>query len=106
MTSALIFAMLYQSLHIYEHLAEDHEIHSTISADYSKTSYHKDHSSHDQCFACDFVFSTIYHSDQINYVFIPVPYFYEQNIIFDQYFTSNLFQTSYIPRGPPAFYIG
>lgn len=98
----VLFAILFQSLHSYEHLLEDHaetEMHQT--ADHSQQLLHQKNHDHDKCFACDFIFSSFVSSSLTTYsfevAFEAISYSFTYNA------TPSFFSgSSFSLRGPPS----
>ncbi|KDN56542.1 hypothetical protein [Flavobacterium seoulense] len=100
---AVLFSILFQSIHAYEHHSEQ------IAAKYSqqhsknKTDINNDHSVSEKCFSCDFSFSSftthdfyVFSFHKNNVVKTSVSLFFEKSTSF---FTGSLFAL----RAPPIF---
>ncbi len=98
----VLFAMLFQSVHIYEHISREE---STSGVSFQNDNdftekFQKNNHEHDHCFACDFTFSLYTSVDFQTFEFFistpEVPYFsnYTSN---DKSFCGSLFSH----RGPP-----
>lgn len=101
MLSALVFALLYQSLHIYEHVLSDHKVDFTENTHHTQPHFSADHAHHEKCFVCDFTFSFITYTDQTTFEWI-YPIFDHHVSIVDTLLFTHFYENSYIPRGPPS----
>jgi len=99
---AVLFAMLFQSFHSYEHLAKQlSQKQCQHKYDLSKTEFTHHHNNFDHCFVCEFTFVNFISPERISYYSYPnhgkIPYFYAvQDAIIS--FSGSLFAL----RGPPV----
>jgi len=99
----ILFAILFQSVHSYEHLAEQFtEAHCDHKYNTSKTEFSHSHHEFDDCFTCDFSFSNYIPVQFFSFGFIKnaktetLPFsITEKPLVFSGNFTSL--------RGPPCF---
>ena len=98
---AVLFSMLFQYVHSYEHLAKqlsEKECHHKYT---SKQEITHQHISFDHCFVCDFTISTFISSDIFNFEFkkiiIPSGYSLLNSRKITQFFKGSLFAL----RAPP-----
>ena len=101
-----LFALLLQSGHSFVHLEEElaqKQCHHKYAK--NKTEYTHAHHKLDQCFVCEFAFSTALKSEAIAFRVvkeaIPVPYSYFHSRQITQAFRGSLFAL----RGPPSFIV-
>ena len=94
----VLFALLFQSLHSYEHfLADDFAIHQK---DASQQDLHQNDHNHQKCFVCEFTFNNFVGAEIVSFTFktsfesIAYNFFYTEN---PSYFSGS--HTSL--RGPP-----
>lgn len=98
----VLFAILFQSLHSYEHLVEHHPK-SEIDhrAENSEKGFHQNTHDHEKCFACEFVFSSFVGASFTTYsfdlAFEAVCYNFSYNET-PSFFSGSLLSL----RGPPA----
>ncbi len=101
----VLFSMLFQSFHSYEHLAEKFSekiCHHEESENKAEFTHH--HHVPDHCFVCEFTFSSFI-SPETNWysariVHAEIPYFYTKTETPDSFFGA-----SYSLRGPPIFIV-
>jgi hypothetical protein len=97
----VLFAMLFQSFHSYEHLAKqlsekhcEHKYHS------NKTEFSHQHNSFDTCFVCEFTFSSVIAPENVSFDCFSVPVAIPYSFAFSETILS--FSGSlYSLRGPP-----
>ena len=97
---SVLFAILFQSLHSYEHfLGEELAVHQL---DTHKLDLHQNDHNHEQCFVCEFTFSSFLASEKPSFTFlsefVTVPYQFPFSVNPSVYSGS-----SFSLRGPPAF---
>ena len=103
MSVVILFAILFQSVHSYEHLTEKllekkcyHQRHS------NQEITHK-HNSFDNCFVCQFAFSNYINiSFNSNFGFIKNQILQLKTSYYKS-ITINIFDVNYLLRGPPFF---
>jgi hypothetical protein len=97
---SVLFAILFQSLHSYEHFLGD-EI-AFAQHDSNHKDLHQNDHNHEKCFVCEFTFSSFLASTKPSFVFISeftkVPYHFptSESVAF---FSGSSFSL----RGPPSF---
>ena len=102
--TALLFSMLFQSLHSFEHLTEllsEKQCHHKYASPHEITHQHHNF---DHCFVCDFTFGSFIwpesFSYQLHFVKTGTPYlFSETGIIISDFRSTNPL------RGPPSFIV-
>lgn len=97
---SVLFAILFQSLHAYEHfLDEEIAIHQLNS---KQLDVHQNDHNHEQCFVCEFTFSSFLASEKSSFTFfsefVKVPY--QLQIPVKPAVFSGI---SFSLRGPPSF---
>lgn len=97
---SVLFAILFQSLHSYEHfLGEELAVHQLDS---KKLDLHQNDHNHEQCFVCEFTFSSFLASEKPSFTFLSefvnVPYQFPFSVNPAVYSGS-----SFSLRGPPTF---
>ena len=102
---AVLFSMLFQSLHSYEHLIAKfseqkcHQKHITFGTQVSH-----EHNTFDHCFACEFTFSSGLTPDVFSIKIIPafvaIPYFFTP-----PEFILSFSENANFLRGPPSFIV-
>jgi hypothetical protein len=105
MSIVILFAIVFQSVHSYEHLTKELTEKKCIHKHNSSKEITHQHKSFDHCFVCDFCFSNFISSDYINYnyqkiVFISESPFSDSKQIIN-YFKGALFSL----RAPPRFIV-
>ena len=96
---SVLFAILFQSLHSYEHfLGEALTINQNDSHDYD---LHQNDHNHEQCFVCEFTFSSFLVSENASFIFfsefVNVPYQFPFSV------NPTVFSgSSFSLRGPPS----
>jgi len=96
----VLFAILFQSLHSYEHILEDKAAVSHL--DSSKKDIHANNHNHEKCFVCEFTFSTFIGTEFTAFQFkqsfeaIAYSFFYNEAPSFFSGSQATL-------RGPPLF---
>lgn len=96
---SVLFAILFQSLHSYEHfLGDDIAI---VQQDSHHYDLHQNGHNHEKCFVCEFTFSSFLNSDNssfsFNFEFVKVPYHFPSTE------TPSFFSgSSFSLRGPPS----
>ncbi|HWS60790.1 MAG TPA: hypothetical protein VN182_07660 [Flavobacterium sp.] len=102
---AVLFSMLFQAIHSYEHLSKtlsEKECHHKYKSSQEITHQHHDY---DDCFACNFTISSFISSDIHHFEFqkISIPtdhsFFNSKGIV--QFFKGSLFAL----RAPPSFIV-
>lgn len=99
---SVLFAILFQSLHSYEHfLGDETAIHQHESLQYD---LHQNGHDHQKCFVCEFTFSSYLSGENLVFTFISdvveVPY----QLRYTE--TPSFFAGSFIAlRGPPLFIV-
>lgn len=95
---AVLFAILFQSLHSYEHILEENETYTKL--DSSKKDVHANDHNHGKCFVCEFTFSNFIGAEFTSFQFktsfqaIAYSFFYTE--------TPSVFSGSQATlRGPP-----
>ena len=102
----VLFSMLFQSLHSYEHLLaqlsepECHQKHST-----SGTQVTHKHLSFEHCFACEFTFSHFISSNLNTFKFFVKTILFKNKFFFLNQINKFYKGISYSLRGPPYFKI-
>ena len=103
MSVVILFAILFQSLHSYEHLVkkitEQKCEHKHVS-DKQITHQHQDF---DKCFVCEFAFSSFISSEIKSFSFLNDSYFYKSDSCFIKELNHYFSGISYALRGPPIF---
>lgn len=103
--AAVLFSILFQSLHSYEHLAKQfaekqchHHYHQ------GKTEFTHHHTEFDHCFVCEFTLSSFIspenYSYALNFSHKEIPYFFNITKA-----SASFSGSSYFLRGPPDFII-
>ena len=102
---AVLFAMLFQSVHSYEHLAKQLSEKKCSHKNISSHEITHQHQNFDHCFVCDFTISTFISSDISNFEFkkiiIPSGYSFFNSREITQFFKGSLFAL----RAPPFFIV-
>jgi hypothetical protein len=100
---ALLFAILFQSAHSYEHLAKQFtEEYCDHKYNTSKTEFSHSHHEFDDCFTCEFSFSNYIPVQFFSFDFIKIVE--TENRPFSIAEKPIVFSGSFIPlRGPPCF---
>ena len=101
----VLFAMLFQSAHSYEHLAKQLSEKKCYHNYNSRQEITHQHISFEHCFVCDFTLSTFISSDISNFEFkkiiIPSGYSFFNSRGITQFFKGSLFAL----RAPPIFIV-
>jgi hypothetical protein len=101
MSIVILFAILFQSLHSFEHLTKELTEKKCFHKHVSDKQITHEHQDFDKCFVCEFAFSSYISSDLQSFRFHNYCNFYKN----DSYFLkeSHFFFTgiSYSLRGPP-----
>ncbi|MBC7846804.1 MAG: hypothetical protein H7Y10_09955 [Flavobacterium sp.] len=102
---AILFAMLFQSVHSYEHLAKqlsEKKCHHQFT---SKQEITHQHHNFDHCFVCNFTISNFVSSGNSNFEFIKINFSSEYSFFksreITQFFKGSLFAL----RAPPSFIV-
>lgn len=102
---AVLFSILFQSLHSYEHLAKqfaEKQCHHKYNI--GKTEFTHHHTDFDHCFVCEFTLSNFISPDSFTFKLQTeqqeIPYFFHTTEA-SEYFSGS----SYSLRGPPSFII-
>src|SRR5688572_6227515 len=100
---ALLFAILFQSVHSYEHLAKQFtEEHCDHKYNSSKTEFSHSHHEFDDCFTCEFSFSNYIPVQLFSFDFIKT--IETESLPFSIAESPIVFTGNFIPlRGPPSF---
>ncbi len=102
---AVLFAMLFQSVHSYEHLAKQLSEKKCSHKNISSHEITHQHQNFDHCFVCDFTISTFISPDISNFEFkkmtIPSGYSFFNLREITQFFKGSLFAL----RAPPSFIV-
>ncbi|HSD14400.1 MAG TPA: hypothetical protein VLB74_07105 [Flavobacterium sp.] len=100
---ALLFAILFQSAHSYEHLAKQFtEEHCDHKYDHSKTEFSHSHHEFDDCFTCDFSFSNYIPVEFFSFALVKTSETKSQSFSITE--KPVVFSGNFIPlRGPPCF---
>lgn len=102
----VLFAILFQSIHSFEHLAKQFS-EKTCHHKYVKHKYELNHSHHDgeKCFVCEFTFSNYFPAEIQSFVFaktvVSTQYSVSYSKEITQYFKGSLFAL----RAPPGFIV-
>ena len=101
LTIAVLFSILFQSIHSYEHLGElfsEEDCHHTYTSKHEITHQHQDS---DECFVCHFTISSFITSDCFEFEYVkmasPSGYTFFTSRKFTQFFKGSLFAL----RAPP-----
>ncbi len=101
MSVVILFAILFQSLHSYEHLAKELTLKKCVHKHVSEKQITHQHNTFDKCFVCEFAFSTYIPSSVQSLTFINDCDSYQNDSNFliesNDYFSG----ISYSLRGPP-----
>lgn len=102
MSVVLLFAIGFQSVHSFEHLVKEISEKKCLHNKHYKAEITHQHESLDQCFVCEFAFSSYVISSLENFEFENNPYFFKDNSFSNS--TSNYYfkGISYPLRGPPT----
>lgn len=97
---SVLFAILFQSLHSYEHFLGD-EI-SIVQKDSNHKDLHQNDHNHEKCFVCEFTFSSFLANEKPSFTFfseiVKVPYQFPISV------NPTVFSgLSFSLRGPPSF---
>ena len=97
---SVLFAILFQSLHSYEHFLGEELVINTL--DSKQLDLHQNDHNHDQCFVCEFTFSSFLASEKPSFTFfseiVKVPYQFPISV------NPTVFSgLSFSLRGPPSF---
>ena len=102
---AVLFAMFFQSVHSYEHLAKQLSEKKCFHNYNSSHEITHQHHNFDHCFVCDFTISTFISPDISNFEFkkmtIPSGYSFFNSREITQFFKGSLFAL----RAPPSFIV-
>ena len=99
----VLFAMLFQSLHSYEHLIQDlseqkcHQKHQFIGEQVTH-----DHHNLEECFACEFTFNNFIFSNLTFFRFLNHTVFFKNTFFYLKESHSFYKGISYSLRGPPS----
>lgn len=100
LSAAVLFGMLFQSLHSYEHLAKQLSEKHCIHEHHTNAEITHEHHGAEHCFICEFNFSTFTTSEIFTFNFFTphkeIPYFYA-SAESPQRFSGSLYSL----RGPP-----
>jgi hypothetical protein len=100
---AVLFAMLFQSVHSFEHFEEDLADKKCVHKSTSKFQITHQHHNFEHCFVCDFKMSNFVSSDILYFEFqktiIPAGYTFFESRQITQFFKGSLFAL----RAPPVF---
>lgn len=94
----VLFAILFQSLHSYEHILEEESVFTHV--DSSKKDVHTNDHNHEKCFVCEFTFSNFIGTEFTSFQFkqpfkaIAYSFFYNET---PSFFSGSQFSL----RGPP-----
>ncbi len=98
----VLFVMLFQSVHSYEHILKQlTEEKCQETHDYSVTHFQHKHSTFDHCFSCEFTLSTFTLFDLKNFEFIKFNTFFKNPFFYLNTNNSFFKGISYSLRGPP-----
>ena len=97
---SVLFAILFQTLHSYEHfLGEEISFHQPDS---QQKDLHQNNHNHEKCFVCEFTFSSFLASENASFTFLnevtKVPYQFPISVN-PTVFSGSVFHL----RGPPSF---
>ena len=102
---AVLFSILFQYVHSYEHLAKQLSEKKCSHKNISSHEITHQHQNFDHCFVCDFTISTFIPSDISNFEFkkiiIPSGYSFFNSREITQFFKGSLFAL----RAPPSFIV-
>lgn len=102
---AVLFSILFQYVHSYEHLAKQLSEKNCSHKNISSHEITHQHHNFDHCFVCDFTLSTFISSDISNFEFkkiiIPSGYSFFNSREITQFFKGSLFAL----RAPPSFIV-
>ena len=102
---AVLFAMLFQSVHSYEHLAKQFSKKKCSHKYISSHEITHQHHSFDNCFVCNFTLSSFISSDVTHFEFkkitFPSEYSFFKSREITQFFKGSLFAL----RAPPSFIV-
>ena len=102
---AVLFSILFQYVHSYEHLAKQFSEKKCSHKNISSHEITHQHHNFDHCFVCDFTISTFISSDISNFEFkkiiIPSGYSFFNSRGITQFFKGSLFAL----RAPPIFIV-
>ncbi|HEY6143854.1 MAG TPA: hypothetical protein VIV55_10620 [Flavobacterium sp.] len=103
LTLAVLFAMLFQSVHSFEHFEEELSQAKCHHKSTSKQQITHQHHNFDHCFVCDFKMSSFvasaFHSFEFQNTIIPSGYTFFESREITEFFKGSLFAL----RGPPVF---
>lgn len=102
MSVVILFAILFQSVHSYEHLSKQlTEKKCLHKSDYSKNITHK-HNTFDKCFVCEFAFSSAINNPVQSFVFSNDCQFFKTHSYFLKESIPYFSGISYSLRGSPT----
>ncbi len=102
---AVLFSILFQSLHGFEHLAKQFSEKKCFHQHYSPEELTHQHHNFDYCLICEIVFSNSIPAGNIpfqyQFAFEALPYF----ITFQTGVVTSFSDSNYLLRGPPQFIV-
>ena len=99
---AILFAIVFQSVHSFEHLVKQILEKKCFHNRHFHTEITHQHKSLDQCFVCEFTFSSYVITPSENFEFEVNPHFFKDDSYFDTAFNYYFKGISYPLRGPPT----
>jgi len=104
LSAVVLFAMLFQSFHSYEHLAKQLSEKHCLHEHHSKAEITHQHHGAEHCFLCEFTFHSFIAPDvfsfEVYFSHTEIPYFIA-SVETPQSFSGSLYSL----RGPPAFIV-